>query len=235
MVTYSKMKNSIFILFSFLIFLFFLKYNEIPKKTFSLLTENYNKRMIKIYGFCEKDGYGFLKELKDKYKFEKNIKIINFKPRPPSDWIINKVNSIYDDQYIFLINYVKDIDLTFVKKNNFFYNTNDYEFSNGISKIKFNVEEKKISGPIKIIIKDNKDKKIYEKQLHKIEDDVWVNISFRTKELNSRWDKFQIQIQGLEKSDLDKILDIKVRLISSFNIDNYQIIENSNNCYLLKK
>jgi len=235
MKSYFKMKNSIFIFFSFLIFLIFLKYNEIPKKTFNLLTDNYDKRMIKIYGFCEKDGYGFLKEFKDKYKFEKNIKVINFKPRPSSDWIINRANSIYDDEYIFLINYVKDIDLNFVKKKNFFYNVNDYEFSDGISKIKFNIEKKKINGPIKLLIKNKHDKKIYEKQLDKIEDDVWINISYKTKELNSRWDKFLIQIQGLEKLDFDKILDIKVRLISSFDLDNYQIIENSNNCYLIKK
>ena len=49
---------------------------------------NYNERMEKIYGYCEKESYGFLTELKSKYKFDKNPKILNSEVIPSSNWIL---------------------------------------------------------------------------------------------------------------------------------------------------
>ena len=34
--------------------------------------------MIYHYGYCNKSGYGFIKDIYDKYNIDKNINIINY-------------------------------------------------------------------------------------------------------------------------------------------------------------
>ena len=48
--------------------------------TYTLIKNDYSKRLISIYGICEKEGYGFAKLISDKYDLKYNTNIINGEP-----------------------------------------------------------------------------------------------------------------------------------------------------------
>tara|TARA_A100001035_G_C27611178_1_gene420982 strand:- start:293 stop:559 length:267 start_codon:yes stop_codon:yes gene_type:complete len=41
--------------------------------------------MIKYSGYCENEGYGYFKYIKNEFKIEDNIKVKNFNNQPPID------------------------------------------------------------------------------------------------------------------------------------------------------
>ena len=67
---------NLYLIIIFLIIIFLIKI-DFFRNTYSLISENYNQRMIRIYGDCGKDSFGFLTEIKNKYDFEENPKINN--------------------------------------------------------------------------------------------------------------------------------------------------------------
>ena len=62
-------------------------------------------RLVNEYGFCSGTSYGFIKYIDKKYKFKKNIKIINDENHPSSDSFIHKPNLSYHNDYLILLNY----------------------------------------------------------------------------------------------------------------------------------
>ena len=50
-------------------------------------------------------SYGFIKYIDEKYKFQKNIKIINDEIHPSSDAFIHKPSISYYKNYLILLNY----------------------------------------------------------------------------------------------------------------------------------
>jgi len=78
---------NLYLIIIFLVIIFLIKI-DLFRNTYSLLNENYNQRMIRIYGDCSKDSFGFLMEIKNKYNFKENPKINNSEIILSSDWII---------------------------------------------------------------------------------------------------------------------------------------------------
>ena len=90
--------------YNLLIIFFLIIFFKFPEKTYKLINANIEKRLSNIYGYCYPQGYGFIKDIKKKYKLI-NVKTLNFKDFAQSDYFIN--NPMLEDQeeYKILINY----------------------------------------------------------------------------------------------------------------------------------
>ena len=64
-----KKKIEFFLLISLLVFLFFI--NKTFLYSYTILQDNYDTRMINFGGYCEKYGYGFVKDLNKKKTLKK--------------------------------------------------------------------------------------------------------------------------------------------------------------------
>jgi len=71
-----------------------------------ILNPDYDARLIKSHGYCDREGYGFVKKMYDKYNFSKNIKIINFESNlyPDVSGFFYKKNLTYSDDKLILLN-----------------------------------------------------------------------------------------------------------------------------------
>ncbi len=96
-------KNKVYI---YLILLFFITlYFKFFENSYTILKYDHETRLVQNYGYCEKSSYGYIKYLDKKFKFIKNIKIINDESHPSSDIFIHKPGIGYYDNYIILLNY----------------------------------------------------------------------------------------------------------------------------------
>ena len=125
------MKKKYLIYFSILLmFSIFFKFFE---NGYIILKNNYDARLIKNYGYCEKSSYGFIKYIYDKYNFKNNINIINDEEFPSSELFFYKPQKKYDDSLLILLNYnnfnskinIKDYLIIDKYKNCFFLKKND--------------------------------------------------------------------------------------------------------------
>ena len=96
-----KFENIIF----FLLVIFLAVHFKFFENTYIILKSDYHQRLTSNYGYCEKNSYGFIKYIEDKYKLKKNIKIINDESFPLSDGFIYKPKKDYYKNLIILINY----------------------------------------------------------------------------------------------------------------------------------
>ena len=83
--------------FLFIIFFITLHQFQFFTNFFIIFKNDYNARMIKYSGYCENEGYGYFKYIKNKFKIEDNLKIKNFNNQPPIDgyfYNINKKNEL---------------------------------------------------------------------------------------------------------------------------------------------
>ena len=69
--------------------------------------------MVNQYGYCSKDSYGFLVDLKKKYKFDVNPKIINYDILPSSNWVIYNSSQDFEKKPRIFLNYQKEPSLKF--------------------------------------------------------------------------------------------------------------------------
>jgi len=96
-----KKKFYIYLLTLFFLVIFF-KFFE---STYILLKYDYETRLTKNYGFCEKSSYGYVKYIQNKYELKKNINIINDESHPSSEMFIHKPKRKYYTKYLILLNY----------------------------------------------------------------------------------------------------------------------------------
>ncbi len=99
---FNKNKNSNF--FKFILILLVLIFSDFFLNSYTILKHTFSERMTKAYGYCGKQGYGFIEKNKKKYDLVKNSKIINNHDYPYSGWMIRQIRdpSIY--KYIIYIN-----------------------------------------------------------------------------------------------------------------------------------
>ena len=99
----------------------FLKINFF-KDISQVLTVKYNERISNVYGFCEREGIGYVNFIKEKFKFNKKIDLINSLKRNSNNsgnWAIYNTNYHESERsdYLIVINYKKISDK--VNLNNF--------------------------------------------------------------------------------------------------------------------
>lgn len=115
MLKYKKI-NQFFLLISLLVFLFFI--NKTFLYSYTILQDSYEIRMMKLGGYCEKYGYGFVEYLNKKIKFKKNVPILNFGNYPSIESYFFDINREKDNHYLILINISEnDFSKNYVKKD----------------------------------------------------------------------------------------------------------------------
>ena len=92
----------------------FLKINFF-KDISQVLTVKYNERISNVYGFCEREGIGYVNFIKEKFKFNKKIDLINSLKRNSNNsgnWAIYNTNYHESERsdYLIVINYKKISD-----------------------------------------------------------------------------------------------------------------------------
>jgi len=106
-------KNNLLV---FLIIVLFISVsNNYFLNSYTLLKNDYDKRMILNYGNCEKEGYGFTKLILDKYELVHNIDSINGNPSkyPNIGGLFYHKDKMRSDDYLLLIDYQNDVPQKF--------------------------------------------------------------------------------------------------------------------------
>ena len=89
--------------------------------TFVIIKNTYEKRMINVYGYCDKQGYGFLSDVKNMINIQQGILIINGSTDVPhTGWMINQFNVEKKPKFKIYLNYKKPENLNqilFSKEN----------------------------------------------------------------------------------------------------------------------
>ena len=100
-----KIQNNKFILTLltiFFILIFFKTFNNL----YVIERNNYEMRLTKNYGYCDKQGYGFVRSTINKNKIKENIGIINnFNSLAAIDGLFYNFNKDYNENYLILLNY----------------------------------------------------------------------------------------------------------------------------------
>lgn len=103
--------------FSLLIFCIFIFKGFV--NFYIILNNNYDQRMLKYGGFCNNYGYGFVKYINEKYKFNYNIAVKNFNDAPSPYAYFYNINKNLSKKYLILIN-ASDNDLSpYLLRNNY--------------------------------------------------------------------------------------------------------------------
>ena len=232
-----NIKNYILIIFS--LFIIFLIYNSFPQKLNNILKNNYQSRLIEIYGYCSRDSYGFLQMIKNKYNSEKNPIIVNYKVLPNSIWTIYSPSEKFDIRPTIFLNYPENLNLVLFPNNNkVFANKNDVQYSNGIKSISFVLKQDSIRLDNNITvykIPNSKKIEIFKKKINQtITSGEKIDLNFTTENINSRWEKIYLEINNLDKNIEDKIVRIELQLKHKYDLSKFQILEKFENCYFIK-
>jgi hypothetical protein len=94
--------------FIFIILLAITKQTEFFKNFFYITKLPYKERLLKQYDFCGYESLGFLNYLKEKYNFDKKVKIVNFGNSPDPSWFYSDLQDTVDNQKIILLSYGKN-------------------------------------------------------------------------------------------------------------------------------
>jgi hypothetical protein len=230
-------KNITILILSILLVSFF----NFFENFYLLLKRDYNTRLNKIYSFCEKESVGFVNYVKNKYKFDKKIEIINFKASPDPTWVFYKGNSSqYEKKKIIFLNYKEDLSTEFIKvRNNYFYSSSLPSNTVGIKKIIFQGSKNLDGSTITIFIfhKISNEEKIILNKTIKIVKNNEANIDLNSEKLNTRNGNLVLKLKNPDLTDfnLDGINKIIFENKGKYNLSDFKILENINNkCYLLE-
>jgi hypothetical protein len=75
--------------------------------------------MIKYGGFCEYHGYGFVKQIVEKYNLDSNIATYNANDYPPVSGYFYNIKKKNNNSYAILINYNQENFISFIKDKKF--------------------------------------------------------------------------------------------------------------------
>ena len=79
---------------------------NLPLNIYNILLHNYQERLLSIYGFCEKEYFGFMKKINDKYATKYNIESYNFDNYPSSSSaFFYKIDRSFNKNQIIILNY----------------------------------------------------------------------------------------------------------------------------------
>mgnify|MGYP000533613852 CR=1 FL=1 len=220
-----------------IIFFSLIKSTDFFKKIYFLDVYDYSQRISKNYSLCKKGSIPFLHFLKKKYKLNQKIKTIDYDINPSSDWVLLNLNNdnIYKDKLI-LLNYKKQDEIKFVKlkKGLFVGNVNPpYRSSikkailstnNNINKISLEITNRAEDKTMLLLSKNF----IFEDQSKEID------LNLDLEKFNIRLGKLFIKITNNE-NNLEHIEEITLKLTSSYNLNNFKVLEKIDNCYFLER
>lgn len=100
----SKSKYLSFV-FIFIILLAIAKQSDFFKNFYFITKLSYKERLLKQYNFCGYESLGFLNYLKEKYNFDRKVKIINFGNSPDPSWFYSDLQDSVDNEKIIILSY----------------------------------------------------------------------------------------------------------------------------------
>ena len=228
-----------YLIISFLI-LILIYNNNLAKKTYKILSIDYNDRINNIYGFCDKDSVGYLKYIKKKYNIKDNLKIFDYVVRSSAAWSINNPQNKTIDNKFILLNYPEIFDIKFSNDNKGpWYKNQDIQYSKGINYIYFNLNKNniKINGSVEIIKKSSdKEKIIHSFKINQIinnKQKIYEN--YLSNDLNARKDLVYLRVKLMDKINFKYINSISINLKNMFDINKFKIIDKFENCYYVSK
>lgn len=229
-----KKKSQIFLVLLFLTVLIFIL--EVPRKTYNVLKLSYEKRLDKNYDYCSERAVGFLNHIKRKYDITKPVNFIKYTGVRNPGWIFFDRSGEENQNLYVLINYNydKEIFLEKIKRYKFKYNFNhmynhrEYKFFEIYSDKNLKNFDFKIYNNEKILYNFNSS-----------QNNVSVSGGFLKIEIDNDLNKILQENQKNEKDLIfefknDFISKINIKVKNTININNFNIIEKIDNCYLAK-
>lgn len=91
--------------------IFFFHNLNLFKKSFFVVTRDYERRMTDFHGFCSPEAFGFINFIQKKYDFKFKPVIINFEEVPNTSWAFLKFykNQKIDRSFVVILNYQGDL------------------------------------------------------------------------------------------------------------------------------
>ena len=89
----------------FIILLAIAKQTDFFRSFYFITKLSYKERLLKQYDFCGYESLGFLNYLKEKYNFDRKIKIINFGNSPDPSWFYSDLQDSVDNKKIIILSY----------------------------------------------------------------------------------------------------------------------------------
>jgi len=103
-------------LFILLIFIFYLF--SAFENTYIILKNNYESRLLKSAGYCEKQGYGFIKKIFFTFpNLNPNLQVHNNSDFPNAIGYFYDFQKNYNEDFLILLNFDESDLIKFTKKN----------------------------------------------------------------------------------------------------------------------
>ena len=213
------------------------------KSFLNVYSNNLNERVSFTYGFCENESIGYLKYLKREFKLENNPSIINYVHTPPVEWSIfepSKLNKYSNDTI--LLNYPGEIiNMNYQKKNGDIFEISNLSFYvNKIEKIdsilislnkSINLDDVEIEllseinfGKRNLIKNFNQSQRI---DKDKIKFEINLNI-------NDLYPKNSNIVFRINNINNEFISGVKILARNKFILENFKILNNHTNCFLIR-
>ena len=238
-----NIKHNILKIVALLLIVFLLLISNFFNNIRNIYVNNFDKRIEAIYGFCKNESIGYLKYVKKKYELDNNPKIINYVHTPNVNWImINPKKLNFKSKNLILLNYPgENINLnysaliknTYEVANLYFYKDKIEQ----IDEITFYFREKiKQDFSLELFSSSKLNRK---KLLKKIntgniisENQYKFNIDLSLEKIGFKENSLIFKIGN--PNDVP-IKEIKINAKNIININDFELIDNYQKCYVLKK
>ena len=233
----NKIKQNIHLnLIIVFLFIIFLIKSDFFRKLYFLNQDNYTKRMVNQYGYCSKESYGFLIDLKERYKFDVNPKIVNYDVLPSSNWIIYNSSQDFEKKPKIFLNYQKEPSLRFNNLGKNFISEGHVQYTNFLESITFKTKDENfyVNDKIKIYkIINGKKKLIFEKYINEnIGNQKKIYTNFETEVFNSRWESFYFELGKANHNN--KIKEVILNFKNKYHFSDEDVLFSEKNCYYIK-
>ena len=229
-------------LFSIILVITLIFSTNFPKNIKNIYNNKFEERLTNIYGFCNGESIGYLRYLKNKFKFEDNPKIINYIHTPNVEWSIFLPGEYKKkSKYIILLNYPGEKVL--IRGSDKYLNElvidNLSFYSDKIDKIdklliSLNTVNKEKNYNIQLFSELVNGKRNLIKEFKKFEinnNELKFELNIDLNKINEFNDNISIRLVNFKE---DNVEQLKLFSKNKFILKNYELIDNSKNCYLLK-
>ncbi len=230
-----KLKNKFSILIIVLCIFYLFEKTKFVKNLINTYYIDEEKRIENLYGFCGGESIGYLKYVNKKLDFKSNPKIVNYEHTPQNLWAIYNTNYIDNNDTFILLNYPgKEITLNLDHTSGNFFELKDTYFYSTIStQIKFlyvnnpNLSELKIE--FYELDSNNSLQKIKTFNLKKNRNEENFQINQNLNEFNLNEKNLFVKLNNTNFSE------IKIIFENKFILNEYKILDQYNNCYVIRK
>ena len=117
-----KVKQKLYVKKIYILGIFFLIFSfyKTPLNTYVILKNDYNSRIEKNAGYCDNQGYGFLKYIYQKYEmiYPYNYKVINYNNSASANSYFYDIQKKSNSNFVILLNpSKKNIQIHFLQKH----------------------------------------------------------------------------------------------------------------------